>query len=154
LILETRSPEETRALGRRLGRRLKPLDLVCLFGQLGAGKTVFVAGLAEGLGYKGRVASPTFALAKDYRAPKLTLHHLDLFRLGPGELGNVGLEEYLSDDGAATAIEWPESAEAFLPSDRLEIRLDVKPDRRVVTATAAGARAAQLAKVFDNLAQR
>lgn len=134
MVVKTRKPEQTRALGARLGRLLKGLDVVCLFGNLGSGKTTLTQGLARGAGFKGRVVSPTFGLARLYRGKRLTLHHLDLYRVGADETGDIGLEDYLGDPGAACVIEWPAAAERYCPSDRLEARLshaDAGESRRI-----------------------
>lgn len=119
----TRSPEETHALGRKLGRRLTGLDVVCLYGDLGSGKTTLTKGLAEGAGYKGRVTSPTFGLARVYRTKAFTLYHLDLYRVQADDTGDIGLEEFVSDPKGACIVEWPEAGAAYWPEDRLELRL-------------------------------
>lgn len=115
--------EETIALGERLGRQLKPGDLVLLHGELGVGKTTLARGLALGVGYRGRVSSPTFALAHRYRGKRLTLHHLDLYRVARGEDAELGLEELLNDPHAAVVVEWPDAAGSLWPKDRLELTL-------------------------------
>lgn len=114
--------EQTRELGLRVGRRLRAGDLLLLSGPLGAGKTTFVAGLARGAGSPARVMSPTFGLARSYRGKRLTLHHIDLYRVAEQETGDVGLEEFLRDERAAAVVEWPESGRAYYPADRLELR--------------------------------
>ena len=142
--LRTRTPEATRQAARRLGRRLRPLDLLCLIGSLGAGKTTFVQGLVQGLHFRGQATSPSFALAKVYQTPRLTLYHLDLFRLESDELGQIGLEDYLGDPQAACAIEWPEAAESQLPKDRLEILFKVTSHGRSLALKPLGPRAQAL----------
>lgn len=146
MILNTSSPEETRAWGARLGRLLRPLDCVCLSGELGAGKTTFVQGLARGAGCRGRVTSPTFALARTYRGRRLSLHHLDLYRVGEGETGDIGLEEYARDSRAACVVEWPDAGAAYWPKDRLEIALRASDGGRSrrVAAKASGPRSREL----------
>jgi tRNA threonylcarbamoyladenosine biosynthesis protein TsaE len=102
------SPEETAALGEAWGRGAKPGLVVALSGDLGAGKTQFVKGLARGLGITARVHSPTFALMNVYEGGRLPLFHLDLYRLEtPEQLRSAGLEEYLRPVGV-TVIEWAE----------------------------------------------
>lgn len=129
--MTTASAAETAALGERLGRRLKAGDLVLLYGELGAGKTTLVSGLARGAGFRGRVSSPSFALAHVYRGRRLTLHHLDLYRLKGHELGEVGLDELLNDPRGAVVVEWPENAPRW-PRRRLEVRLaHAKGGRRI-----------------------
>lgn len=130
--LRTATAGQTEALGARLGRLLAPGDLVLLEGELGAGKTTFARGVARGAGFRGRVTSPTFALAHVYRGKRLTVHHLDLYRLAEGEEGEVGLEDLLRDPGAAVVVEWPAAGRSQWPKDRLEVRLaHTKAGRRV-----------------------
>ena len=116
-------PDEARTieLGELLGRSLKAGDLVLLYGELGAGKTTLVRGMAKSVGYRGRVSSPTFALAHVYRGKKLTLHHLDLYRLKDGDTAELGLDELLHDPKGAVVVEWPQAAR--WPKRRLEVRL-------------------------------
>lgn len=105
-MLETSAPEETEAAGEEMGRRLRKGDLVLLKGELGAGKTTFVRGMARGAGSAAAVASPTFQLVRIYRG-RLQLAHVDLYRLDGGDgLGDLGLEELL--DGGAVVVEWGE----------------------------------------------
>ncbi|MBI3289685.1 MAG: tRNA (adenosine(37)-N6)-threonylcarbamoyltransferase complex ATPase subunit type 1 TsaE [Elusimicrobia bacterium] len=137
MILRTEA--ETIALGARLGRRLKGGDLVLLRGELGAGKTTLVRGLARGAGYRGRVSSPTFALAHSYKGKRLTLHHLDLYRVKAGETGELGLEELLADPRAAVVVEWPQAAGVW-PEDRLDMTLAHDRGGRKVSLWAMGSR--------------
>ena len=102
------SPAETAALGERWGRAAESGLVIGLCGDLGAGKTQFVKGLARGLGIAGRVQSPSFALVNIYTGGRLTLYHLDLYRLNsPAQIAAAGLEEYLEPAGV-TVIEWAE----------------------------------------------
>ena len=121
--LKLASEAETIALGERLGKKLKAGDLLLLRGPLGAGKTTMARGLARGAGYRGRVSSPTFALAHVYRGKRLTLHHLDLYRVAAGEESELGLDELLADPRAAVVVEWPEAVGGSWPKDRLEVRM-------------------------------
>jgi tRNA threonylcarbamoyladenosine biosynthesis protein TsaE len=108
LTATTQSESETSAVGRDLARSLSAGAVVLLSGDLGAGKTAFVRGLAEGLGIDpGAVSSPTFTLIQEYRGGRLPLHHVDLYRLQPIEVDDLGLEE-LTLEGGVTAIEWPD----------------------------------------------
>ena len=103
----THSEEETSAAGERFAGRLRPGAVVLLHGDLGAGKTAFVRGLARGLGASADdVSSPTFTLIQEYRG-RVRLHHVDLYRLTPREAGELGLEE-LSDGNGVVAVEWAE----------------------------------------------
>ncbi|MEG1773864.1 MAG: tRNA (adenosine(37)-N6)-threonylcarbamoyltransferase complex ATPase subunit type 1 TsaE, partial [Oscillospiraceae bacterium] len=104
----TNSPAETEAVGERLGNRLLPGDVIAFEGGLGMGKTVFVRGVARGLGSDAEVTSPTFALINEYRGGRLNLCHMDAYRLsGPGDLPTTGFYDYL-DAGWICAVEWGE----------------------------------------------
>ena len=102
------SPAETEALGERWGREAQRGLVIALSGDLGAGKTQLVRGMARGIGYQGRVHSPTFALVNIYEGGRLPLFHLDLYRLDSAEaVHRAGMDEYLQPDGVAV-IEWAE----------------------------------------------
>ncbi len=103
----TRSDAETEAVGAQLGTRLFPGARVLLHGELGAGKTAFVRGLAQGLGIDpDEVSSPTFTLVQEYRGGRLPLFHVDLYRLASGEVDDLGLDALAAD--GVVAIEWAE----------------------------------------------
>ena len=149
------SVEQTERLGVRLGQLLKPGDLVCLAGALGAGKTAMARGVGRGWGSALRVTSPTFTLVNEY--PRLSdgqiLYHVDCYRLsGTGDVVTAGLEDILSAEGAIM-IEWPEKIESWLPADRLWIRLrHMNETRRGLRITASGQRSADLLKEFKKSA--
>lgn len=104
----TQSEEETAAEGRRFAASLRGGEVLLLSGDLGAGKTAFVRGLAAGLGVDPtEVTSPTFTLVQEYRAGRLPLFHVDLYRLKPGEVDDLGLDE-MALEGGVLAIEWPD----------------------------------------------
>jgi tRNA threonylcarbamoyladenosine biosynthesis protein TsaE len=106
-IILTHSEAETSAAGEHLGRRLGTGDVVLLYGDLGAGKTAFVRGLARGLGASpDAVSSPTFTLVQEYSG-RVKLHHVDLYRLQPIEVGDLGLDELIESE-AVVAVEWAE----------------------------------------------
>lgn len=128
ITLLSKSPEETRALAARLGELLEPGDLVALTGELGAGKTEFVRGLAEGLNIPPElVASPSFALVHHYPGPK-PLVHVDLYRLGAlPEDFMPELEEYLGGP-RILAVEWAERLGPLLPPAYLEVELEIADD--------------------------
>jgi len=137
------SPDETRVLGRKLGALLQPFDVVALYGELGAGKTLFVKAVAEGAGASG-ASSPTFAIVNQYEG-RLRLHHFDLYRLqGPADLYALGFDDLLAEP-AATLIEWADRAKDALPEDRLEIAFEHHgADSRRATCTATGPRSREL----------
>jgi tRNA threonylcarbamoyladenosine biosynthesis protein TsaE len=130
--ITTRSEQETSTAGERFAARLKPGDVVLLYGDLGAGKTAFVRGLAKGLGASADdVSSPTFTLIQEYTGPT-TLQHVDLYRLKPSEIEGLGLDE-LTDGKAVVAIEWAERWNSP-PADSWIVRLQHEgEDRRRIT---------------------
>ena len=124
---------ETEALGAALAARLRPGDVVAYLGDLGAGKTAFTRGLARGLGYAGRVTSPTFTIVNEYEGP-VPLFHFDMYRLGGEEdLFDIGWEDYL-DRGGVCAVEWSENVSDALEGDVivLEIRRGESDGQRVI----------------------
>ncbi|MEM1081639.1 MAG: tRNA (adenosine(37)-N6)-threonylcarbamoyltransferase complex ATPase subunit type 1 TsaE [Pseudomonadota bacterium] len=122
--LSSTSEAETLRLGGELAAQLYGGELVFLSGDLGAGKTTLVRGILRGLGFEGRVKSPSYGLLESYPLQSFTLHHLDLYRLTqPEELFDLGLEELLRPD-AVVLIEWPERAEAALPNADWRIRIE------------------------------
>ena len=117
----TNSPAETEALGAKLARQLKDKRLVGFVGELGAGKTVFIRGMARELGYSGRVTSPTFALVNEYRENgNLIMCHFDLCRLTADELEDIGWYDYLAS-GALCAAEWADNAMEEFSSDAVVV---------------------------------
>ncbi|PYN09426.1 MAG: tRNA (adenosine(37)-N6)-threonylcarbamoyltransferase complex ATPase subunit type 1 TsaE [Candidatus Rokuibacteriota bacterium] len=120
--LTTTSPEETEAAGARLGATLKSGDVVALTGELGAGKTVFVQGLARALGVGTAATSPTFVLVNEYRG-RVPVHHVDAYRTTSlAELMDLGIEEMMDGDGI-TVIEWAERVEPLLPARAVRVRI-------------------------------
>lgn len=121
----THGPNETQALGERLAAHLRPGDVVTLTGDLGAGKTQLVKGMALGLGVDPEtVTSPTFTLVQEYGAPEPTLMHLDLYRLQrEEELRALDLDDLLMRD-AVVVIEWPALAEVLLPPETIRLHLE------------------------------
>ena len=114
---------ETEDLGHRLAAVLRPGDVVAYRGDLGMGKTAFTRGLAWGLGYRGRVTSPTFTIVNEYEGGEMPLFHFDLYRLtDAGDLFDIGWEDYL-DRGGVCAVEWSERAEAALPRETVWVSI-------------------------------
>lgn len=123
----TRSEPETATVAKALAEELRAGDILLLSGNLGAGKTAFVRGLAEGLGIDAReVSSPTFTLVHEYRGGRLTLYHVDLYRLDRAATDDLGLEELGVRDGVL-AIEWPDRLTHSLEGARL-IRIEIMDD--------------------------
>lgn len=120
------SADKMQELGQLLGKLLQPKDVIYLIGDLGAGKTTLVQGIAKGLGYTGRVTSPTFTLMNIY--PTMPeIYHYDFYRLENNELDDLGLEDYLERDGIAL-IEWPSLDNEVLPKDALLINIELTDD--------------------------
>lgn len=123
-IIRLNNETDTRALGHRIAEAAEPGDVVALIGDLGTGKTALTKYIAEGLGIKGDISSPTFTIVKEYRSGRLPLYHFDVYRLGSGdELIDIGAEEMLDGDGLCV-IEWADIVADVLPEDALAIRLD------------------------------
>ncbi len=138
----TRSADETFELARRFAAKLKSGAVLALEGELGAGKTRFVQGLAAGLGIPDTVfvRSPTFALLNDYRGGRLPLYHFDFYRLGAEqELEDIGVEEYLYGEGVCV-VEWADLFPAAIPPHALHIRFEITGDEeRVIEFARQGA---------------
>lgn len=123
----TNSPEETVALGRELARELHPPRLILLRGELGAGKTTLVKGVAAAFeaAEEDNVTSPTFTLIHEYRGPQLSIFHVDLYRVDTErELETLGLDEIVADPNALVLIEWGEKFPRFERERDLEIRIE------------------------------
>jgi tRNA threonylcarbamoyladenosine biosynthesis protein TsaE len=117
------SPAETEALGEKFGRAARPGLVIALSGDLGAGKTQFVRGLARGLGFAGRVHSPTFTLVNEYGGGRLTLFHLDLYRLeNAGQILSAGIEDFLTPEGVSV-IEWAERLKT--ENNLIQVRIEI-----------------------------
>ena len=131
----TRSPAETSALAESLATTLCPPATLALYGQLGAGKTCFVKGLARGLGSEDLVNSPTFTLVHQYQGSRCRIRHFDLYRIrDAAELEDLEVLETPPD--TVTVIEWPEIMEAHLDPDAIRVRLEAdpgEPDARKIT---------------------
>jgi tRNA threonylcarbamoyladenosine biosynthesis protein TsaE len=135
-----RSEEETLRVAARLAKRVKAPAVITLSGPLGAGKTTFVRGYLRGLGHKGGVPSPTFALVNEYRRTRPRVYHMDLYRIEGADPANMEFAEYFDDPEAITLIEWPQAAAAQLPKERLEIKIDHAKDGRTISMRGVGPR--------------
>jgi len=139
-VLTTSTPDETRSLAEALAAVAAPGDFICLWGELGAGKTVMAKGFGAGLGVTATINSPTFVLMAEF-AGRLPLFHLDLYRLADAaDVVGGGLLDSRQADGV-TLVEWPERLGEALPADRLDIRIDGSGDelRRVTIVAGAPA---------------
>lgn len=139
--LITKSEEETLRLGKLLGARLRPGDVVLLDGEMGAGKSVFSRGVARGMGVEGPVPSPTFTIVNVHEGARGRLYHFDLYRLeGADALYEMGLDEMIGADGPAL-IEWPSQAQEAMPPMHLLATISYVPDepmQRVIELTPVG----------------
>ena len=127
MIYHTNSEAETERVGTSLAAVLRPGDVVAMAGDLGAGKTVFIRGLARGLGVTGRVTSPTYTIVNEYEG-RLPLFHFDMYRLdGPEELYDIGWDDYLKRGGVC-AVEWSERAEGLLPENAVRVRVTAEDE--------------------------
>ena len=135
--ITTHSADETQALGQKLASRLAPGDVIAYFGDLGASKTAFTRGLAQGLGITDPVTSPTYTIVNEYLSGRIPLFHFDMYRLSSSdELFDIGWEDYLSRGGVC-AVEWSENVEdALQDAIRVTIEKDAdEPDTRHITIT-------------------
>jgi tRNA threonylcarbamoyladenosine biosynthesis protein TsaE len=142
------SPEETRRFGEELGRQAAVGDVILLSGELGAGKTVFVQGVARGLGYDGLVSSKSFVILGEYQGRE-KLYHADLYRLeDPLEVEDLALGE-LTGDGVLV-LEWPERGDWALPEEDVYVRFDVaRDDTRTLTITSGTARGDEIVRGLE-----
>ncbi len=125
LTIITKSPDETKNLGKEIGKLVKPGDLLAFYGELGAGKTCFIQGISWGLEVKDYVTSPSFTIINEYKG-KIPIYHFDLFRLNNAEeILELGYEEYFYGEGL-TVIEWAEKIEQLLPKEHLKIDIKFK----------------------------
>ena len=142
MLITVYSEEEMISLGGLLARVLEKNDVVYLTGELGAGKTTLVRGITRGLGYNGRVTSPTFTLMNIYAAD-IDIFHFDFYRLQGNDLADLGLEEYLEKEGLSL-VEWPQVADNLLPSEALLVNIALVEEdyerERLVTISARGQR--------------
>lgn len=148
------SPEQTQRLGVRLGELLAGGTVLCLAGDLGAGKTTLAQGIARGWGALDPVTSPTFVLINEYnRADGQVLYHVDAFRLsGEDEAEGLGLADLFDNEGPVM-IEWPNKIEGLLPPGRLWIRLEwVEESRRQLNISAQGEEYEKLLRSFRQVA--
>ena len=131
------SEQDTEALGRALVQRLQPGAVVAFTGDLGAGKTAFVRGMAQGLGIPQRVTSPTFTIVNEYEGGRLPLFHFDMYRLRDADdLFDIGWEDYLTRGGVC-AVEWSERVDDAMPADTLWVDIARGTDEsdRIITIT-------------------
>jgi tRNA threonylcarbamoyladenosine biosynthesis protein TsaE len=126
-MFQSRSESETKKIGKRLAGKLGRGDVVCLFGELGAGKTTMVKGMAEGMGIDEKdITSPSFTIIAEHQG-KIPLYHIDLYRLDREDVGALGLNEYIYGDGISV-IEWAERAGDEVPEDSIKVMITYTDD--------------------------
>ena len=147
-IFTSSSPKKTRNLGKIVGSCIEPGQIILLTGNLGSGKTVFVKGIAEGMGIKDQITSPTYSLINEYTGNP-PLFHLDLYRLeNSSRLNDIGVLDYLEREGVMV-VEWPEILKEILPDDYLEIIFcreseDLNTEKRELKFTVSGSMSQKL----------
>jgi tRNA threonylcarbamoyladenosine biosynthesis protein TsaE len=150
ITVHSASAQDTLRIGKVIARHVRESDIICLFGELGSGKTVFAKGIAEGLGIdKNKVISPTFVLIRQYTGKKV-LFHFDLYRLSAsGDIAGLGYEEYFYDNGISV-IEWPERLGFLMPKEYLSVHLDIRDRRkRLISLSGFGGRYKQMLEEID-----
>ena len=128
MIIQSHSADETFQLGEKIGKEAKAGQVLCLYGDLGVGKTVFTQGLAKGLGVEEADSSPTFTIVKEYEEGRLPFYHFDVYRIGDiEEMDEIGYEDYIYGNGVCL-IEWADLIQEILPDHftRIEIRKDLE----------------------------
>jgi tRNA threonylcarbamoyladenosine biosynthesis protein TsaE len=128
-VIATRNRNETILLGERIGKSLKAGDIVALSGELGAGKTTLIQGIAKGLGIRDWVTSPTFTIINEFKG-RIDLYHVDLYRIDKLEDAlDVEIEEYFTK-GGVTVIEWAEKINPLLPDKTIKINIDIVSENK------------------------
>lgn len=119
---------DTMSLGKHLGEKTRPGDIICLTGDLGAGKTHFTKGIALGLQIYDQITSPTFTIVNEYEGGRLKLFHFDVYRVNdPDEIYNIGFDEYIFDKGVSI-IEWANYISELIPEDYISVHITKLPE--------------------------
>lgn len=122
-IYITKSSKETQNLGLNFAKTLGKGNVICLYGELGSGKTTFVQGLAKGLGIKSRIISPTFIMVRSYSLEIMNFYHIDLYRVESEEdIRGLGIEEIMNDKNNIVTIEWAQNLKSLMPKKRTDIK--------------------------------
>ena len=129
--IESLSAKRTQSIGKLLGEKLKPKDIICLYGDLGTGKTCLSKGIAAGLEVSENITSPTFTIIKEYKG-RYPVYHIDVYRLSSSaDMLDLGYEEYFNGDGVVI-IEWADIIKDILPEERLDIQLSKKDKVHII----------------------
>ena len=138
MIVQSFCAEDTYEIGKKIGQEAQPGQVICLYGDLGVGKTVFTKGLADGLGITEPIQSPTFTIVREYEEGRLPLYHFDVYRIGCSEeMYDIGFDEYIDSQGVCI-IEWANIIEDILPEEYLKIELLYKETGREMILTPFG----------------
>ncbi|HUT85531.1 MAG TPA: tRNA (adenosine(37)-N6)-threonylcarbamoyltransferase complex ATPase subunit type 1 TsaE [Elusimicrobiales bacterium] len=142
-----RNVKDTHRLAKITAENLKGGELIFLYGPIGSGKTTFVQGLAKAMGIKTSPTSASFNLMRIYRGKKISLVHVDLFRLKQCEVHNLGLDEVLQDDNSVVVAEWPDAIKNYLPQEKIKINIKLSSgDGRRFNCVSVGEKHTQLLK--------
>ncbi len=124
MVIETYSEKETKALGQKIGENAKPNDVICIIGDLGVGKTIISKGIAEGLGIRENITSPTFTIVNEYETGRLGLYHFDTYRISDeDEMYEIGFDEYINKGGICV-IEWADTIRNLIPEHATWIQIE------------------------------
>lgn len=131
LNFESNSEKETEAIAFKFSKKISGSDIICFFGDVGAGKTVFTRGLCRGLGFKGYVNSPSYIVMNIYKTDTVSIYHYDLYRIGStAELNEIGFYEFAGQDKSITIVEWAEMLNGELPEKRVEIHISSEDESK------------------------
>lgn len=131
MVIETYGPDETFAVGKKIGENAQPGQIYTLNGDLGVGKTVFTQGVAKGLGIEETVNSPTFTVVQIYEEGRIPLYHFDVYRIGDiSEMDEIGYEDCFYGEGICL-IEWAQLIAELLPEDAIVVTIEKNPDKGV-----------------------
>jgi len=136
-IIITKSDNQTQNLGFKFSKKITPPAAICLYGDLGSGKTTFTKGFAKGLGIKERIISPTFVIVREHEAKKSLFYHIDLYRIeNEKELKKIGINDLFLEKKAIVLIEWAENLDNLLPKKRWDIKFEqIEKNKRRITIT-------------------
>jgi len=128
---ESNSEKETEAIAYKFSKRIRESDIICFFGDVGAGKTVFTRGLCRGLGFKGYVNSPSYIVMNIYKTDTVSIYHYDLYRIGStDELNEIGFYEFAGQGKSITIVEWAEMLNGELPEKRIDIHISAVDEKK------------------------
>ena len=148
MIVQSFCAEDTYEIGKKIGQEAQPGQVICLYGDLGVGKTVFTKGLADGLGITEPIQSPTFTIVREYEEGRLPLYHFDVYRIGD-DPDSIDLDDFLYGEGV-TIIEWGELLDESLLGDYLLISISHHGDGRQLLIESFGPRSKEIQEEMVN----